>query len=396
MRIVWSLPVAGEGLEGTRGDLVRARRLVEALRADGHQVTVVEIAAGRRSAAVVSTYRDLVRRALPRRLALLLRDLGRVAHARVHGRRVAAVARAERADLIVETQVHFAGSGALAARLSGLPLLLDDCSPLSEAVALGAGLPGLAARVFRRQVECAKWITVSSQALRARLASDGVCLDKLHVVPNGVDLAAHDHTDREAVRRRLGLVGRRVIGFVGSFQPWHRVELLLEAVAPLAERHAVHLLLIGDGSGRARAMDAARALGLGPHVTDVGAVHPGDVPALLAACDVGALPASNDYGHPMKLVEYAAAGLPAVAPDLPPIREVVREGVTGLLFLPGSAPALSEALARLVSDDLLRHRLGARARAEVAQSASWRERARLLLGSSAPQGTQGTGVGGRA
>jgi glycosyltransferase involved in cell wall biosynthesis len=379
MRIAWSLPAAAERLEGTRGDLVRARRLVEALRADGHHVTVVEIAAGRGSTAVVSTYRDFVRRVLPPSVALLLRDLGRVAHARVHGRRVAAVARKERADLIVETQVHFAGSGALAAHLAGLPLLLDDCSPLSEAVALGAGFPRLAARVFRRQVECAKWITVSSEALRARLASDGVCLDKLHVVPNGVDLAAYDHTDREAVRRQLGLAGRRVIGFVGSFQPWHRVELLLEAVAPLVDRHPVHLLLVGDGSERPRTMAAASALGLRPHVTDVGAVHPSEVPALVAACDVGALAASNDYGHPMKLLEYAAAGLPAVAPDLPPVREFVRDGITGLLFPPGNAQALSQALTRLVSDDPLRQRLGTRARAEVAESASWRERARLLV-----------------
>jgi glycosyltransferase involved in cell wall biosynthesis len=251
-------------------------------------------------------------------------------------------------------------------------------------VALGAGLPRLAARVFRRQVECAKWITVSSEALGARLASDGVCLDKLQVVPNGVDLAAYDRTDREAVRQELGLTGRCVIGFVGSFQPWHRVELLLEAVAPLVDRHPVRLLLVGDGSERPRVIAAARALGLGPHLTDVGAVDPSKLPALVSACDVGALPASNDYGQPMKLLEYAAAGLPTVAPDLAPVREVVRDGVTGLLFPPGNAPALSRALARLVGDESLRQRLGARARGEMAESASWRERARLLVRRVAP------------
>jgi glycosyltransferase involved in cell wall biosynthesis len=313
-----------------------------------------------------------------------LRDLGRVAHARAHGRRLAAVARRERADLIVETQVHFAGSGAVAARLTGLPLLLDDCSPLSEALALGAGIPRLAAGVFRREVECAKWITVSSEALRARLAADGVCVDKLQVVPNGIDLDAYDRSDREAVRQRLGLAGRHVIGFVGSFQPWHRVDLLLQAVARLVHGQSVHLLLIGDGSERARVMAAAHTLGVGRHVTAMGAVHPSEVPALVAACDVGALPASNDYGHPMKLLEYAAAGLPTVAPDLSPVREVVRDGVTGLLFPPGNTEALSEALARLVSDEPLRRRLGARARVDVAQRASWRERARLLVARAAP------------
>lgn len=377
MRITWSLPVGGERLNGSRGDLVRAARLIDALRGDGHEVHVVERMDRAGAETVVKTYRNWVRRALPARPALILRDAARWADARHHGRRVAAAARAQSADVIVETQVHASGSGALAVRLSGVPLLLDDCSPLSEAVEMGLGLRGLARRLFRQQVEAARWATVSSHALRERMIQEGVPRAKLRVIPNGVDAGAYAAADRDAERRRLGLEGLCVFGFVGSFQPWHRVELLVQAMALLAHER-VHLLLVGDGPGRSEAMAAAHRLGVASRIAAPGAVPPAQVPALVAACDVGVLPGSNDYGHPMKLLEYAAAGLPAVAPDLAPVREVVRDGVTGRLFPAGDASALARTLAVFVVDEPLRRRMGAAARQAVAAGATWRARARVL------------------
>jgi glycosyltransferase involved in cell wall biosynthesis len=378
MRITWSVPVPGEPLRGSRGDVVRARRLIEALRAEGHEVRVVERAAARASAATVATYRRFVRRLVPRGPALALRDAGRWAEALLHGRRVAAAALAQGADLIVETQVHFAGSGALAARMTGVPLVLDDCSPSSEERTLGAGLPRLAGRVFRTQIRAARHLVVSSHALRERLAGEGVPAEKLQVVPNGSDPASYAGADRAAARRRLGVDGACVIGFVGSFQPWHRVPFVVEALALLGDDPAVHVLLLGDGPERARTLAAVRRSGQHDRVTAPGAVPPDQLPAWVVACDIGVVPASNDYGHPMKLMEYAAAGLPAVAPDLAPVREVVEDGVTGLLFPPDDVRALSLTLRRLIRDPGMRRAMGARAR-RVAENGSWRARARQLL-----------------
>jgi glycosyltransferase involved in cell wall biosynthesis len=380
MRITWSVPVPGEPLCGSRGDVVRARQLIEALRAEGHEIRVVERAAARASAAAVATYRHVVRRLVPRSPALALRDAGRWAEALLHGRRVAAAALAQGADLIVETQVHLAGSGALAARMTGVPLVLDDCSPSSEERTLGAGLPRLAGRVFRTQIRAARHLVVSSHALRERLAGEGVPAEKLEVVPNGSDPAAYAGADRAAARRRLGVDGGGtcVIGFVGSFQPWHRVHLVVEALTLLGDAPAVHLLLLGDGPERARTLAAVRRSGQHDRVTAPGAVPPDQLPAWVVACDIGVVPASNDYGHPMKLMDYAAAGLPAVAPDLAPVREVVEDGVTGLLFPPDDVRALSLALRRLIRDPGMRRAMGERARG-VAENGSWRARARQLL-----------------
>lgn len=384
MKITWSVPVWGERLDSSRGDLVRARGLIEALQVDGHDVRVVESVAMPGGGLVISAYRGVVRRVLPQRLALTLRDVGRWIQAQVHGRRVAAEAREQSAEVIIETQVNFAGSGALAARITGLPLVLDDCSPSSEEGVLGAGLPGLAHYVLKQQTQAASVVVVASHALGERLVEEGVPPDKLGIVPNGVDLAAYDGVDREAARKRLGLVNRCVFGFVGSFEPWHHVELLVEALARLVSDHSVHLLLVGDGPGRESALAASRHLGVSSHVTAVGAVKPAELPELVSSFDVGVLPGSNDYGHPMKLMEYAAAGLASVAPDLAAVREVVQDGVTGVLFPPGDVNALAMTLAWLVTDDRLRKCLGEYARTQVAVGASWTDRARALVSHVTP------------
>jgi glycosyltransferase involved in cell wall biosynthesis len=386
VKITWSLPVRGETLQGTRGDLVRARQLVEALRAGGHEVVVVEDAARPGSRALVGGYRSVARRFLPRRVALVLRDAGRVLHARAHGRHVAEAALAQGADLIVETQVGFAASGAVAHRLTGLPLVLDDTTPSREEAEAGAGVTAFARSTLRQQAHAAVRVVAVSRALAKELVAEGVPSGKILLVPNGVDLAAYARADREACRRELGLAGSVVVGFVGSFRPWHRVDLLVEALARLAPR-VVRLLLVGEGPGRAAAQERAAALGVADRVTWLGARRAEDVPRLVSAFDVGALPATNAYGHPMKLVEHAAAGVASVAPDLPPVREVLEHEVTGLLFPPGDVSALARALGRLVDDAALRRRLGAAAHETIAAGADWRDRARALLDGLPPLAT---------
>lgn len=191
MRILWSIPVRGEPLSSSRGDLVRAKLLIGALVMQGHAVRVV--AAGEQRAAdfAVSTYRKWVRRILPAHAAHIVRDLGRWLHGRAHGLRVAEEARSFGADVIVETQVNYAVSGAVATRLTGLPLVLDDCTPGSEEQALGAGLPRLAGHILRKQCAAAAIAAVPSQVLFERFVAEGISPEKLIVVPNGVDPAAY-------------------------------------------------------------------------------------------------------------------------------------------------------------------------------------------------------------
>jgi glycosyltransferase involved in cell wall biosynthesis len=377
MTIVWSLPVRGERLGSSRGDMVRAKHLITALRADEHDVHVVASADRALDTLAVTGYRRCLRGVLPVRLGAALRDVGRVVQGLLHGVRVARVVRRTGAHLIVETQVAHAASGAVASRLTGVPLVLDDCSPSAEELAFGGGVRSLAHATLRLQARAARHVVAVSAAVRERLVEEGVPRAKLRLVPNGVFVEQFARRSDRGVR--AGSAGRCVVGFVGSFQPWHRVDLLLDAMTTVPAHLAWQLVLIGQGSGLAPVIDAAHARGLADRVTALGAVPAGRVPALLAQFDVGVLPGTNDYGHPMKLLEYAAAGLPSVAPDLEPVRDVVDHGVTGLLFPQGDVRALGDAIACLAGNPPLRARMGRCARARVIAHGAWSDRARDLI-----------------
>jgi glycosyltransferase involved in cell wall biosynthesis len=383
MKITWSVPVPGEAMDSGRGDLVRATNLISAVRDAGHEVVVVHAGSRPRTAAAVATYRSVFRRMLPGPVALAFRDLGRAAYARAHARRIASAARRQGADVIIETQVHLCDSGATAARACGLPLLLDDCSPASEeqALAFGAGLGNLARFMFLKQARAAGALTVSSTALQSRLVGEGVPREKISVVANGVNLTSYRANHREATRAELGLGNEPVLIFVGSFQPWHHVELLVESLSRLTP--TPRLLLAGDGPGLAPALAHASALGICDRIVTCGRLQQYRIPPMLAACDIGVLPESNEYGQPMKLLEYAAAGLAIVAPDLPPVRAIIDDGVTGLLFPPGDVTGLTRALDRLLRDGGMRTRLGTQARSRVAAAAGWDQRGRELAGTAA-------------
>jgi glycosyltransferase involved in cell wall biosynthesis len=379
MNITWSLPVRGERLGSSRGDLVRAQHLIAALGAKGHQVKVIEDAAAAGSRLAVAGYRHLLSRVLPTRSSLVMRDLGRWLHSRRHGRRVAVAAGASDAQVIIETQVGFAASGAQAAARTGLPLVLDDCSPSSEEGVLGVGLPRLARRVMRQQAHAAAVVVAVTEDARRQLAAEGVPPERIVVVPNGVDPKMFEGIDGDAVRRRLGVGDRPLIGFVGSFQPWHRVELLVSAFERLDPRLEARLLLVGDGPGRAAAEHARRHPTDQQRVRFLGALPAAEVPPLLTAIDVAVMPASNSYGHPMKLLEYAAAGCAIVAPDLGTVRALIEDGVNGMLIPSGDLDALVRALERLLTDGGLRGRLAAEARDRVHEGDSWADRAGRLL-----------------
>jgi glycosyltransferase involved in cell wall biosynthesis len=382
--------VPGERLDSTRGDVVRASHLVDALRSLGHEVIVVEAAASLGARRGVASYRRLARRVLPHRLALVARDLGRVMLGRAHGRRVAEAACAHGAELIVETQVGFIGSGAVATARTGIPLVLDDCSPSMEEDALGAGLPWLARRVLRAQARASRVIVAVTGAGRERLIEEGVQAGKIRIVPNGVDLAAFDAALESRPRGQGWQASRRAHGipddascpivFVGSFQPWHRVDLLVEALARTADQDVRPcLVLAGSGPGLAPALEAAARWRISRRVTSLGPVAPARIPALLSHFSVGVLPGTNDHGHPMKVVEYSAAGLACVAPDVATVREILAHDQTGLLFPPGDVEGLAGCLMRLASSPDLVLRLGTAARERVAAPAGWTERARRLL-----------------
>ncbi|GAA2038312.1 glycosyltransferase family 4 protein [Pseudokineococcus marinus] len=214
------------------------------------------------------------------------------------------------------------------------------------------------------------------------------------VVPNGVDAERFG----PATGSGAGPGAPLLVGFVGTFRPWHGLELLVDAAASLVGTpDAVRLLLVGDGPTRGQVL--ARAAAAGVDVVAPGAVAPAEVPALLAGCDVAAAPypAGEAYFSPLKLVEYLAAGLPVVASAVADVPRLLHDGREVLLVPPGDAAALAGALRRLVRDPALRGRLAAAGRDAATTRFSWDDVvARTLAAADAARAADGALAGGRA
>jgi glycosyltransferase involved in cell wall biosynthesis len=303
----------------------------------------------------------------------------------LHGYRgLARAIRKSRPDLIYERYALNTFCGVWASRRFGIPLVLEVNAPLRrEQRALGR----LAFRRLARFSE--RWICSNStrtivvtDVMRRMLVEEGVRPERLTVMHNGVDPSEfHPGVSGEAVRRRHGLDGKTVVGFVGWFRPWHGLEMLLDAVRGLAhEGSGVRLLLVGDGPACADLRRQADTEELRSRVVFTGPVPREEIPHHVAAMDVAVQPSATAYACPLKLIEYMALGRCVVGPDQENVHEILEHGADGLLFRAGDAGALREALSAAVRDGELRARLGHAAAATVARRGlHWTGNARRTL-----------------
>ncbi len=381
MKIVYSLPHPHDRLDSEQaGHIVRARALLAALEQLGHEIVRVQAASGGGSGAAVSTYRQVVKKLLPRPLAMRMRDMGRAAFGRRYAQHLIDVVRNEQPDVILETHIAFSVAGKEASRATDIPLVLDDVAPSwEEERQYGVGAKKLALTIYREVTGQASLLVAVSEVIRRLLVEDGLPEEKIITVSNGIDEAAFRPSAKgAAVRERLGIGPETVvIVFVGSFQPYHRVDLLLDAFARIPGRERARVLLVGEGRETPAAQAHARALNIADRVTFAGRIPYREVADWVAAGDIAVMPATNTYGNPMKVYEYMAVGKAIVAPDQPTITEVVQHGDTAQLFEPGSIDALAKALTALTDDPELRARLGAAA-AQAALQHTWTQRAKTL------------------
>jgi glycosyltransferase involved in cell wall biosynthesis len=192
--------------------------------------------------------------------------------------------------------------------------------------------------------------------------------DRIEVVHNAVALERFGSPPPPGLRAEL--TGGRELALVLTLarlteQKGHPT--LLRAAAELPE--AV-FAFAGDGPLRPELEHEAARLGVEDRVRFLG--HREDVPDLLAASDVFALPSLYE-GSSLALLEAMAAGRAVVSSSIGGTAELIEDGANGLLVPPGDVGALSSAIRRLLRDDGLRARLGARGRDRV--EANFAERA---------------------
>lgn len=326
--------------------------LMRGARARGHEV-IGACAEG----ALLADIRDEGFRivGLPIERSLSLSAHGRAFRALFH------LFRDEKPDLVHAHMPISAFLARLAARAAGVPriaytghgfLFNAPGSPLRRAASFGmewtaARCTDIYMTVSTAEAEDARRLRISGRAIP---------------IGNGRDPAVFrpDPDARDRVRAEFGVPGSRLAILAASrlVRPKGYPELA-QAMRALPE---AELWVAGERLATDRGEDMAallRASGLGPRLRLLG--YRSDIPALMAAADIFALP-SHSEALPMTIIEAMLTGLPVVASDLPGPREQVVEGETGLLVPRKQPAALASALVRLAGDAELRARMGAAGR----------------------------------
>ena len=274
--------------------------------------------------------------------------------------------------MLLETYSPMNVSGAAAATRTGVPLVVDDLAPSWEDDEVyGRGIDGLSRWARRKLLNEASVVIAVNAFLRESFRDEGVNDDRIAVVQNGVSGEFLEVKPDPVLRAKLGFGETEVVFvYAGSFQPFHRVDFLVDAFAQVRSESA-RLLLVGDGITLPDVREQVARHGLDDKVVIVGQVAHHEVAAYLAISDVGVLPATEEYTNPMKVIEYLAVGLPVVAPQVRAVEGIVTADRDALLFTRFDEESLAKALDCFASDICLRERLAAQARQSHVREQSW-------------------------
>jgi phosphatidylinositol alpha-1,6-mannosyltransferase len=220
-------------------------------------------------------------------------------------------------------------------------------------------------------------LVANSANTRGLLEQCGVPTSKIHIVYPGVDAERfRPDVDGRAIRARVAPDADFVLLSVGRLQRRKGHDLAIEAVAALAPQYpGLRYVIVGDGEERARLEGIARQHGVSRQVVFAGEVPASDLPAYYAACDVFLLPNRIEQGDiegfGIVFLEAAATGRAVVAGNTGGVPEAVADGQTGLLVSGTDVDELATSLRRLVTDRVLRERLGRAGRERVLRSFTW-------------------------
>jgi glycosyltransferase involved in cell wall biosynthesis len=281
-------------------------------------------------------------------------------------------------DAIMERYYNFAGEGMTVAAETGAVAVLEVNAPVIDYPGSTKGTLDrlLIAEPMRRRRE---WICERADVIvtpEPAILPPATAAEKILKLEWGADTDRFRPDARGAIP--FARPAETVAVFAGAFRNWHGAIHLVDAIRELRARGRADIgaVFLGDGPELAACRAAASGL---EGIVFTGAVPHSQMPAALAACDIGVAPFDLDahralslafYWSPLKIFEYMAAGLPVVAPAMSRIPTIVEHDREGLLYDPAFPGSLAAALEAL-TDGQRRLRLGHAARERAVREYSW-------------------------
>lgn len=279
-------------------------------------------------------------------------------------RKLAAIYQREKPDLVHHFTIKPVLYGSLAARNANVPALVNSVTGLGYVFlnqeSKGSTLRKVVLPLYRLAFGHANLAVVfenvsdQQQFIKMGLVPE----EKTTVVPGvGVDVERFQPVPEPG--------GTPIVLFPARMLLDKGLGTLIEAARILKHTHKVRVVLAGEpDSGNPATVDAATLQGWQSDGLAEWWGFQSEMETVYAQAAVVTLPSLGE-GLPTVLIEAAACGRAIVATDVPGCREVVEDGVNGLLVPPNDPLALAQALARLLDDAALRRRMGEAGRQRV-------------------------------
>tara|TARA_R110002073_G_scaffold298440_2_gene465073 strand:+ start:467 stop:1687 length:1221 start_codon:yes stop_codon:yes gene_type:complete len=205
-------------------------------------------------------------------------------------------------------------------------------------------------------VKHADSVTTICEGLRNEIIERGVPAEKVTVIPNAVDIDKFsvDGVPDMALKNKLGLKDKRLIGFIGSFYAYEGLDILLRALPQMLSKVSdVCVLLTGGGPQEANLKQLVKELGIADKVVFVGRVPHDQVQKYYDLIEVLVYPRLSmrltDLVTPLKPLEAMAQGRLVAASDVGGHLELIQDGKTGVLFKSDNPQSLADKVSDLLN-----------------------------------------------
>lgn len=281
------------------------------------------------------------------RLPAVLYELLELAYSLIVGFKLIRTLLRFKPDFIYERYNLYQPVGVIIAKLFRKPILLEVNAPLADERKKHNGLK---LYPFAKWIEDFTWrhatyVLPVTDVLADYVRAAGVSESRIVVIPNGINQNVFDKLPRVSSGTTKD---RIVIGFTGFINPWHRLDLALDAIAKHKDRD-IRLVCVGDGTILPQLKAKAQQLGIADKVEFAGLVTRDKVFDYVAQFDITLQPDVTAYASPLKLFEYLAVGSLVIAPRTRNILEILSDD-NALLFEPKNFDDFAAKLGRAIDE----------------------------------------------
>lgn len=387
MRILYYAPNPQLSLKAQTGYGTHMREMINSWRELGHEVDALIAGDSQNSVGHSKTHetanlKTTLKRFTPNIIWETLKDKRLINSDAELQKTLDARVQSFKPDIIYERISYLQDSGIQVAKKRGIQHVSEINAPFPEERIYFSGRSAYiqkAKSIEKLILAYSNCLTVVSSALKEYLIQKNPsAADKIHVVPNAVNLSLKkiDRKIVEKLRLQYNPNNKLVVGFVGSIFPYHGVDLLIQAFER-ALKDAV-LLIVGDGESVPELERYVKENSLEERVFFTGSVPHGDVFHYIEIMDICCMMNSNWYGSPVKIFEYGLMNKAVIAPDVKPVRDVMIHKKDGLL-VSNSLSVMCDSLKTLAFDNQLRRQMAGSWNKKVLENYTWKMAAQKTL-----------------